>query len=201
MEIEIKQLCPELVDDYIEYFHTKAFSDHSEWSGCFCLHFHLDERLDALYKEFLETAEESDLSFSQSTARELVLNGTIQGYLAYHNESVIGWCNTNDKLNYSALKTNVDPENWEEDNHKKIKSVVCFSVAPGFRGKGVASKLLERVCHDAKEQKYDWVEGYPQIGSQDVYINHHGPESLFYQQGFITYRSNGNQAVVRKLFK
>ena len=197
MNIEIKQLGPNLVGDYLEYFKNTAFSDHMEWAGCCCLHFHWDKQLDTAHKEFVKTAAKGDCSFSWSYAEKYVMNGIIQGYLAYHDNLVVGWCNANDKLNYAVLKQNVKPEIWCEED-AKVKAIVCFSVAPNMRGKGVASKLLQRVCADAKEQKYDYIEAYPRVGNQDVYVNHHGPESLYSKQGFTLYKEFNGQAVVRK---
>ena len=79
-----------------------------------------------------------------------------------------------------------------------MKAVVCFSVAPPMRGRGIAAMLLQRVCEDAKEQGYDYIEAYPQMGSRDVYTNHHGPESLYDKQGFTLYKESGGQGVMRR---
>ncbi|MBQ2551602.1 MAG: GNAT family N-acetyltransferase [Treponema sp.] len=31
----------------------------------------------------------------------------------------------------------------------EVKAIVCFEIAPDYRGKGIASMLLNRVCEDA----------------------------------------------------
>ena len=43
----------------------------------------------------------------------------------------------------------------------KVKSVLCFAIAPQMRGQGVATQLLKRVCEDAEADAYDFVEAYP----------------------------------------
>lgn len=42
MNIEIKKLTPELVDDFFRFFEHIAFPDHPEWGcGCYCCFFML----------------------------------------------------------------------------------------------------------------------------------------------------------------
>ena len=36
-----------------------------------------------------------------------------------------------------------------------------MDIAPDYRGKGIASKVLEKVCDDAKNEGYLYVEAYP----------------------------------------
>jgi len=198
VNIEIKKLTPELADDYLHFFKDVAFSDHKDWAGCCCLHFHWDDQLAADHKEFCKTARKGDCSFSWRYAEKYVMNGTIQGYLAYSDGQVVGWCNANDKKNYAVLKANVKPELWTDDAESKVKSVVCFTIAPDMRGKGIATQLLQRVCDDAKEQGCELVEAYPAVDSDDVFVNHHGPAALYLKHGFAIYKQSGNQAIMRK---
>jgi len=190
LDIEIRSLTPALVDDYLYFFDNVAFADHKEWSECYCLAFHFEPAWDA---------EDAGLENPwRERAIKFIHERKVQGYLAYFDNKVIGWCNANDKKNYAALKFNVKPELLEENGDEKVKSVVCFLIAPDMRGKGVAAKLLERVCGDAKEQGYEYVEAYPRLGSKDMYENHHGPDSLYFNQGFMLYKKCENQAVLRK---
>ncbi len=46
MNIKIRALSFELLDDYLGFFDNIAFSDHQEWSGCYCVHFHWDSKLE-----------------------------------------------------------------------------------------------------------------------------------------------------------
>ena len=41
----------------------------------------------------------------------------------------------------------------------KEKAVICFEIAPDFRGKGVATTLLQRAITDAKAEGYIAVDG------------------------------------------
>jgi GNAT superfamily N-acetyltransferase len=187
MDILICELAPDLLKDYLHFFDHVAFTDHSDWANCYCIHFHWQSEWDD------ESPKENRDRISES-----IENGKKQGYLAYSEGNVIGWCNANDKRNFAALKDNVKPEIWEDDDERKVKSVVCFTIAPDKRGKGIATALLDRVCVDAKEQGYEYIEVYPTSGSKDMYVNHHGPDSLYYKQGFILHKEFERQSVLRK---
>ncbi|HOV70264.1 MAG TPA: GNAT family N-acetyltransferase, partial [Clostridia bacterium] len=117
-------------------------------------------------------------------AVEFINTGIMQGYLAYTEGKVIGWCNTNDKQAYDNVNFSLPWEDWEKG--KKIKSIVCFCIAPGFRGKGVASRLLERICSDAADSRYEYIEAYP--FENNNYHAYHGPTSMYEKHGFTAYK-------------
>jgi len=190
MELESRQLTPDLLADYLDFFDNVAFADHPEWSNCYCLAFHFEPAWDA------EDAGREN-PWRERVAR-FVREGKVQGYLAFSNGKVVGWCNANDRKNYAALKHNVKPELWEANEDKKVKSIVCFLVAPDMRGKGIATKMLERVCADAKADGYDFIEGYPAGEGCDMYAAHHGTVKLFEKSGFVIHKQFGNGCVMRK---
>lgn len=47
MEVVIKQFSPELENDYIEFFDSKALADDFEFTGCYCTWYHWTEELEA----------------------------------------------------------------------------------------------------------------------------------------------------------
>ncbi|MCP4755542.1 MAG: GNAT family N-acetyltransferase, partial [Proteobacteria bacterium] len=144
METEIKPLSAETLDDYLYFFDNMKFHDHPEWSVCYCYSFH-----------YVGAAEEwRNKEKNRSAVIDLVKENRMHGYLAYIGERPIGWCNANDKLNFERLR--LKDELWDNDDHK-ICSVVCFLIDPDQRGKGIASKLLKRVCMDYSKLGYDIV--------------------------------------------
>ena len=46
---------------------------------------------------------------------------------------------------------------------RRTISIVCFEIAPEYRGQGIASAFIEQVCVDAKEKGYVAVEGYAKV--------------------------------------
>ncbi|GHV26440.1 hypothetical protein FACS18948_2100 [Clostridia bacterium] len=145
MNIEIRKLSPELLEDYLNFFDNVAFTDHKEWSGCYCVEPHMHN------KQFEENLPRGKLSKSRDYAIDFVKRGKLQGYLAYSNGEVVGWCNANNKQNYERLKTWKDVC-FNDDGPKRIKSIMCFAIAPDMRGKGIATALLEQICNDSIEK-------------------------------------------------
>ena len=147
MTLDIRRLTPDLADDYMHYFKHVAFADHADWAGCCCLHFHWNDALEADLKAFLQTCPpdgERDLSFNWAYAERYVRNGTIQGYLAYLDGQVAGWCNANDKQNFAALPKNVPPALWTEEPEQRVKAG-CASLSHRI----CAGKASPRSCWNA----------------------------------------------------
>jgi len=190
MNLNICRLTPELLEDYLNFFDNVAFADHPEWSQCYCLAFHFEPAWDDE-----DAGRENPW---RERAVQFVREGKIQGYLAYADDLIVGWCNANDRTNYAALERDLKHEIQTDGEDKKVKSVVCFLVAPDMRGKGIATRLLERVCADAEAGGYDFVEGYPPAGGCDMYAAHHGTVSLFEKCGFVIHQQFGNQCIMRK---
>lgn len=189
MELDIRRLTPELLDDYLNFFDNTAFADHPDWSQCYCIHFHWRSEWD---NELMRG--------NRDGAIEHIKNGTIQGYLAYLDGKVVGWCNTNDKYIYSGLVWRKETCEGGETK-KKIKSVVCFLVASDMRGRGMAIRLLERICVDAVDDGYDYIEAYPPMRECDEYAAHHGTMPFFEKHGFQIYKMAEHDVMMRKYLR
>ncbi len=195
MNIEIKKLSPELINDYIEFFEKKAFTDNPEWEGCYCVWYHWNDKLEEARKA---CSADGDVNFKRDLAIQYIQNGTLQGYLAYLDGSVAGWCNTNDKGNYDALSREKCPELWDDaDSTQKIKLIVCFTIAPGMRRKGIATELLKRVCQDAAAEGYTCIEAYPGKGDTNE-RSYHGPYIIYEKCGFAACKDIGGDVIVRR---
>lgn len=176
MELVMKQLTPELVEDFLYYFDHVAFGDHPEWAFCYCLECHLDPKQE-------EELRPRGIQGRREVAKEMILNGRMQGYLAYEDGNVIGWCNAADKKSYHRLCE--DKMFWPEGSQNlKIKVAYCFDIAPDYRGRHIASAMLQRVCEDAASEGYQYVESYPWKEDFGAY-KYHGPMKMFENYGFV----------------
>ncbi|MBQ4620913.1 MAG: GNAT family N-acetyltransferase [Clostridia bacterium] len=178
MEIAIRKLTSESLNDWLDYFDNLAFTDNDDWCGCYCMCYHWNSELQKI-KSW--NCDRDCAEFNRAQAIKRILEGTMKGYIAYDREKVVGWCNANDKSAYDNVNFNFPKE--VPDHGEKIKSAVCFSVAPGYRGMGIASRLLEHVCKQAKDEGYEYVEAYPFAHNE----NHayHGPVSMYEKAGFV----------------
>lgn len=193
MDTEIKKLSSDLLEDYLHFFETDAHADNPDEDRCYCVCWcSADHRADTDFS----TPEKR-----RSLAINYVNNGTIQGYLAYYNGKVVGWCNANEKskclncISRLRFMTNVIVEN---NKNEKVKSIFCFTIAPNMKRKGVATKLLERVCSDAKSEGYDCIEAYPNNNFINEFRDFMGPFELYKKFDFVAEKEIENTIVMRK---
>jgi len=196
MDINIRKLSPDLIDDYFYFFDNVAFTDNSDWAECYCIYYHFTDEHAAEKKEF--TLAHAGECFNRILAKRLIREGTISGYLAYLDGAVVGWCNVNDKAIYDRLSREKSPELWDDrDTCEKVKSVVCFAIAPDMRRKGIATAMLTKACEDAAAEGYSFFEAYPEKGGVNS-RSYHGPLSIYEKLGFTVYRELADFSIVRK---
>ena len=188
--LTIKPLNEETLSEYLHFFDEVAFEDNPEWAGCYCTFNHFGKNeLD----EF--TAANYDANYTRKKASEYVKNGSLTGYLAYEDHEVVGWISSNRKDKYVRLFAEQDVFT-DEDEH--IKAIACFTIAPKYRQKGIATALLQHAIKEAKNEGYQYIEAYPDTGHQDCYMNYHGYKLMFEKQGFDTYKELPKCAIMRK---
>ncbi|MFE2362919.1 GNAT family N-acetyltransferase [Streptomyces virginiae] len=106
------------------------------------------------------------------------------GVLGFLDGEVAGWCNVAprrqlDRLTSSKTITPVDDV--------PVWSVTCFVVRKEFRGKGVASGLLEGAVEQARANGAPAVEGYPvdpEGGRVNPTLAYVGTMDMFERAGF-----------------
>jgi GNAT superfamily N-acetyltransferase len=195
MNLTVVKLTPILVSDYIKFFDNSAFSDGSDFAGCYCTWYHWTDDLEY---ERGQCSKEGKKHFKKELAEKYIQQGILQGYLAYLDGKVVGWCNVNDRGNYDRLNKKNRPDLWEDFvAADRVKSIVCFVVTPNMRGKGIATALLKTLCEDAKINNYSYVEAYPSVG-EFIERNYHGPFSMYEKIGFILQDNRAGETVVRK---
>lgn len=191
MSIRICRLTPELLDDYLYFFENVAHTDNKEWDRCYCLNY---------CSEANAGRDFSSLDVRREYAIKYVKSGKIQGYLAYCENKVVGWCNANRKSD--CLKCGgwqlISKNDKAYDSNLKIKSIFCFTVAPDMRRKGIATQLLSCVCEEAIQDGFDYIEAYPNKRESNVYYDYVGPLDLYKKFGFALYKETDQRFVMRK---
>lgn len=119
--------------------------------------------------------------------------------MAFADGVSIGWCNANDKANFPEESGN--GARFYAPAKKREKVVACFEIAPEFRGKGVATALLQRVIDDAKNEGYIAVEGFPVVRNERYEWDSTGPVRLFEKAGFSKVSEKDGRTVMRKELK
>ena len=191
--ITIKPLSPELNGDYLDFFDNRAFTDGNPNAPCYCTSPNQDE--ETIKKMVSEFGTYGVKETVRRYAAEMLRENRIHGYLAYDGDISVGWCNAADKESYAGFV----PDFAKENNCGKTVSIVCFEIAPGYRGRGIASEFIERVCGDAKANGYGAVEGYAVIADERNEFDFHGPYRLYHKAGFTEAARENGQVIMRKV--
>ena len=201
-------MLPELAEDYFDFFDNRAFSDNSPYYPCYCNTFNMSA--ECIRSEIIEQVNangggtEGWKRSLRKSAQSMVEQGKIQGYLAYDNEISVGWCNANDKKSYYRFGEfnlhELVSDEVKDSSTERVKSVVCFEIAPEYRGRGLATALLQRVCEDALKDGYKYVEAYPAIREKEE-PNFTGPVRLYEKLGFTLFDQRGKMFIMRKKLK
>ena len=198
MNIKICRLKPHMAEDYVHFFDVTPHDDNIDEHKCYCVCWCSADH-----------SVNNDLSTAQKRrefAKQYVKTGIIQGYAAYQDNRMVGWCNANTRqectncCSWLRFMQEVDTSKSE-----KVKSVFCFLTAPDMRGQGIAKMLLDKVCEDAKADGFDYVEAYPRkkhlLSKANKFSNFQGPYEMFKSAGFTEYKKLSDKIIMRKYLK
>lgn len=193
MEIEVRKLMPEDAEAYVEFFDTTPHDDYIPEHTCYCVNWcSADHR----------TLNRPDREERRAMAIDYVQNNILQGYIALCDERIIGWCNANTKsdcLNCAGVLFAIqDLQKAVSAPEEKVKVIYCFMVAEEHQRQGVARRLLQAVCADAKKEGFDYIEAYPQKDASDRWMQFMGFDELYKSEGFEHYQELEDKYVVRK---
>lgn len=192
-DISIKPLSLELTSDYLDFFDNRAFTDGNPNGPCYCTSPNQkEEEIKQMVSEFQANGVKETV---RKYAVKMLNESKIQGYLAFDGDISIGWCNAADIESYVGFV----PDFARKKNSGKTVSIVCFEIAPEYRGIGLASAFIERVCTDAKEKGYAAVEGYAQIYEGRNDYDYQGPIRLYQKAGFEEAARENGQVIMRKM--
>ena len=196
MNLSIKPLTPDLAENYVQFFDVTPHDDRTDKAElpCYCITWRSDASYASDNRHWFPTREER-----RERAIEFVKTGCLQGYLAYFDGNVVGWCNATADCQGGV---NHLRDYWLIDEYRvdiKVKSVFCFVIAPEMQRKGIATKLLERVCHDAAIDGFDFVEAY--VNKEYTTFDHFGPLAMYEKCGFTIVSEKDGKAVMRKELK
>jgi len=196
MNLEIQRLTPELTEDYLHFFDTTPHATNKEEHKCYCIWWCNDD---------IEGKDFSSVEKRRNLAADYIKGNNIQGYLAYFDNKVAGWCNANTKsdcFKCYCWRNFMSAVHTEESSPEiKVKSIFCFAIAPEMRRKGIAKLLLEKACKDAKKESFDFVEAYPNKKFVDEAEDFMGPIALFKKTGFSVCYETEQKLVMRKSLK
>lgn len=196
MNIEIRRLTPDLAEDYARFFDLTPHNVNTGGGKCYCVTWRSDTSYAGDGDHWFPSCEER-----RERAFQFVRDGSLQGYLAYLGDKIVGWCNANGncQLCINYLRSYWPIEEYTADT--KIKSVFCFVIAPEMQRKGIATQLLKRVCKDAASEGFDFVEAYVEKILNDTDEDFRGYLAMYEKCGFTKSAEREGKIVVRKALK
>ena len=191
--ITIRRLTPELNKDYLDFFDNRAFTDNNPNGPCYCTSPNQDEEdIKQMVEKFKVFGVKETL---RKYAMDMLDKNVIQGYLAYDGELAIGWCNAADMDSYAGFV----PDFARANICGRTISIVCFEIAPEYRGMGIASAFIDQICRDAKSDGYVAVEGYATLSDTRNDYDYQGPLGLYRKAGFTEALREKNQVIMRRI--
>jgi GNAT superfamily N-acetyltransferase len=197
MKIEIRKLTPVLVEDYVHFFDATPHDDLVDEHKCYCVPWCSNDSSGDYEAKHLSSAQKR-----RNRAAQNIKRNSIQGYLAYCDNKVVGWCNANTKADclkcYGWRKYMGFVPLEESNTGIKVKSIYCFMIAPEMKRMGIATHLLERVCKDALQDGFDFIEAYPTKEDRDDSTKNCGPFEMYKKSGFAVFHEAEQGYVMRK---
>lgn len=185
--IVVRPLTPSLKQEYLSYFDGPAFADNPVWAPCYCLSYHLN----------LAPEEFDDRTAAENRAdRGVQIEcGEASGVMAFAGERVVGWCNASPRRSLPLLDST---RGFECDDPERTGAIVCYVIAPRFRGQGIARRLLDGAADMLRSRGLRWLEAYPPRNAPTDASSYHGKLSMYLDAGFEQLRETERHVVVRK---
>jgi ribosomal protein S18 acetylase RimI-like enzyme len=192
--LRVERLTPRRRDDYLRFFdHERgpAFADNPDWARCYC-NFHEVPKAIA-WRDL--TAQQNRVAI---TAR--IDAGEMDGFVAYAGDDVVGWLNAQPrhKLPHCWDHLGIEPPAIDVPP-QFAAAIVCFVVAPAWRGRGVAKALLDGALASFAARGIAVVDAFPFRNESAAPADHyHGPAALFRAAGFEPLGERGDMLLMRK---
>jgi len=187
-EIEVHDVTPERVGDYLDFFDHRAFRDYPAWQSCYCMETHRDHS-DGEWSE--RTGEDN-----RTDMKAMIGDGRVTALLAYVDGKPVGWCNYGETTRLSGVMMKLKLDAGE---HAGVGSIACFVIASQYRGHGVATKLLDAAIERLKGRGLRAVEAYPRRQEESsAQANYRGSLRMYETAGFEPYRETDRYVVMRK---
>jgi len=186
MRITTKELRPDLWPVL-----ESLFGPRGACGGCWCQAWRIEKG---------ERWAEIQGATAKARLRKGVLHGTVHGILAFVGREPVGWCTFGPRDSFPRLNR---APSLRCDDSSRVWSIPCFYVARGFRGRGIATALLDHAIRAMRRRGVKTAEAYPskpdKAGQYIAAFAWTGTRSLFRKAGFtVVGNPRGSKQRVRK---
>jgi GNAT superfamily N-acetyltransferase len=131
---------------------TQLFGANGACGGCWCMWWRVPQG-GKLWRE-------SKGAKNRDAFRRLVHADKVHAVLAFAGEEPVGWCSFGPKETFPRMKR---MRSLQHESPEGTWSIVCFYIPSRWRGRGVATVLLEAATTRAFALGASAVEGYPAV--------------------------------------
>ena len=153
----------------------KLFGAHGAYGGCWCMWWRSTRR------EFEERKGEGN----RKALKAIVDSGKAPGIMAFLGKQPVGWCSVARREEFSSLERSPVLKRLDD---RPVWSIVCFYVAKGFRGQGIAEVLIGGALDYVKRKGGSIVEAYPTLPKKTPLApvsSYMGLPAMFVRAGFV----------------
>jgi GNAT superfamily N-acetyltransferase len=181
--VEVHDATGERIEAVLAFFDHDVFADNAGWASCYCRFHHVDG---SGWGERSAAENRADLAAGLESGDTRAFVAAIEGRLA-------GWCNASLRRAYPAHR-----DGSPDDD--RVAAIVCFAVAPPYRGHGVARRLLEAAIERLRADGATAVEAYPTRDPASASAAYHGTVAMFGAAGFTLVSDDDHGIVMRLAF-
>jgi GNAT superfamily N-acetyltransferase len=172
MHVDVRDLTPALWPSL-----EKIFGRNGASCGCWCMFW----RLRATERFASHTGPSRKRRLKAGLGR-----GDVLGALAFVEDEPVGWVTYGPRVAFPRLERS---SSLRCDDVARVWSVPCFFIKAGFRGQGVASRLLAHALERMREAGAVLAEGYPVQARSDgrpspASVAYTGTVAMFEKAGF-----------------
>ena len=167
---EIHPLTPQRWRDF-----EALFGAHGAYGGCWCMWWR------STRSEFGKRRGEGN----RRAMKAIVDSGKIPGLLAYLGPEPVGWCSVAPREEFSSLERSPVLKRLDD---QPVWPIVCFYVAKGFRGQGIAEALIGGALDYVRSRGGSMVEAYPTPPKETPLApvsSYMGLPAMFIRTGFV----------------
>lgn len=146
MEVEIKELGPELWSEF-----EKLFGANGACGGCWCMSWRIDRG---------EKWKDLKGEEARKRMKKLISSGKAHGLIAFADGEPVGWCSFDRRKDYLRLDR---APSLKCSDAEDVWSIPCFFIKRGYRGKSIGTKLLQQALRAIAVHGGKIVEGYPSM--------------------------------------
>lgn len=183
-EYDIQPVTPDRHADLLD-----IFGPSGAYSNCWCTWWLLTNR----------QWEDAGSEGRREIIEAMVANGEVPGLLAYSGEVVVGWVSVGPRERYARMMS-PRSKNFKPLDDQPSWMINCFFIEKDWRGRGVATALLQGAVDYARSRGATRIEGYPKDTSLKKTANAElfvGSLRMFLKAGFTEVSRVGERPLVR----